>query len=250
MPALTLPMMTITPNRVISNVMPASTSRWVGPVLLELPVVIKTPCEAGPAVPQGPASMLRSGLRPASRSVSRRGKEAGILHQRLVTLLLGLDPFGVVSSGQEGRVESAAFHEVLPFGRGADLLEQLDVIFDLVLGGPRRHEDAAQHQVFDVEALRLAGGNVLPALAVGDLLVIGHRLRVEYAERAQLAAAPLRDRLDRIVDGRIDMVADQLNRDFAAALVGNVGELGAGHLFDADRDDLVFLLGSGAAHLE
>ena len=47
----------------------------------------------------------------------------------------------------------------------------------------------------------------------------------------------------------IDVVADQLNGDFAAALVGNVGEPGAGGLFDRDRDDLVFLFRPGAAHL-
>ena len=88
------------------------------------------------------------------------------------------------------------------------------------------------------------------ALAVCDLLVIGHRLGVEHAERTELAAAPLRHRLDRIVDGGIDVVADQLNGDFAAALVGNVGELGADRLLDGDRDDLVFLLRSGAAHLD
>src|SRR6185436_21018206 len=107
--------------------------------------------------------------RSVSRSVSWSGEEARVLHQDLVTLFLDLDPLGVISAGQEGRVEGAALHEVLPFGRGADLLKQLDVVFDLVLGRPWRHEDAAQHQIFDVESLRLAGRNVLPALAVGDL---------------------------------------------------------------------------------
>src|SRR5258705_8456320 len=189
MPAFTLPAITITPKRVISNVIPASTSLWVGPVLLELPVVIKTPCEAGPAVPEARRLCCDPGLRSAGRSVSRsvswRGEETRILHQDLVTLFLDLDALGVISPGQEGRVEGAALHEVLPFGRGADLLEQLDVIFDLVLGRPWRHEDAAQHQIFDVETLRLAGRDVFPGLAVHDLLVVGHRLRVEHAERTQ-----------------------------------------------------------------
>ena len=36
----------------------------------------------------------------------------------------------------------------------------------------------------------------------------------------------------------------------AAALVRDEGELGAGRLLDRDRDDLVFLLGAGATHLE
>ena len=47
------------------------------------------------------------------------------------------------------------------------------------------------------------------------------------------------------------MLADELHRDRAAAAVGNVGELlGAGQLLQRHRDDLVFLLGAGAAHLE
>src|SRR5258705_7589395 len=60
MPAFRLPAITITPKRVISNVIPASTSLWVGPVLLELPDVIKTPCETGPAA-SGPGVRV-SGL--------------------------------------------------------------------------------------------------------------------------------------------------------------------------------------------
>src|SRR6478735_12144005 len=63
MPAFTLPKITIKPKRVISNVTPASTILWVGPVLLELPVVIKTPCEAGPAATD-PAFAFRGWLGP------------------------------------------------------------------------------------------------------------------------------------------------------------------------------------------
>ena len=44
------------------------------------------------------------------------------------------------------------------------------------------------------------------------------------------------------------MVADELNRDLAAALIRDVGELRADRLFHRDRNDLVFLLGAGAAH--
>ena len=46
------------------------------------------------------------------------------------------------------------------------------------------------------------------------------------------------------------MLADELHRDLAAAAEWDIGELGAGRLFDGDGDDLVFLLGAGAAHLE
>ena len=110
-----------------------------------------------------------------------------------MTLLLGLDPLGVIGAGQEGRVERAALHEFLPFGGGADLLEEIDVVLDLVLGGLGRHEDAAQHQVFDVETFRLAGRNVLPALAVRDRLVIGHWL----GRRTRRAAAACRHAIAR-----------------------------------------------------
>jgi hypothetical protein len=120
----------------------------------------------------------------------------------------------------------------------------------LVLGDAGRHEDAAQHQVLHVEALRLAGRDVAPGHAGRHLVGVGERLAVEHAERAHLVAAPLRDGLDRVVDGGVDMVADQLHRHLAAAAERDIGELGAGCLLDGDGDDLVFLLGAGAAHLE
>ena len=47
-----------------------------------------------------------------------------------------------------------------------------------------------------------------------------------------------------------DMIADQLHRHRTAAFVRNVRHLLAGRFFKRDRDDLVFLLGAGAAHLE
>src|SRR5918993_537812 len=78
----------------------------------------------------------------------------------------------------------------------------------------------------------------------------GEWLAVEHTERADLAGTPLGHRLDRIVDGHVDMLADELDRDLSAALVGHVGDLGAGRLFESDGDDLIFLLGARAAHLE
>ena len=93
-------------------------------------------------------------------------------------------------------------------------------------------------------------GDVGPGHVAGDLFLVVERLAVEHAERAQQAAAPLRDRLDRIVDRRVDVVADQLHRHRAAAALRDVDELGAGDLLDRLGDDLVFLLGAGARHLE
>src|ERR1043165_3258982 len=46
----------------------------------------------------------------------------------------------------------------------------------------------------------------------------------------------------------VDVLPDELPRDFAAALVGDVGELRAGRLLERDGDCLVFRLRAGAAH--
>jgi len=45
------------------------------------------------------------------------------------------------------------------------------------------------------------------------------------------------------------MLAHQLDCDFTAAFVRNVGELGAGLLLECYGDDLIFLSRSRAAHL-
>jgi hypothetical protein len=76
------------------------------------------------------------------------------------------------------------------------------------------------------------------------------RLSSNTHSGAQLAGAPLGHRLDRVVDGGVDVLAHQLHRHLAAALERHVDELGAGGLLDADGEDLVFLLGAGAAHLD
>src|SRR5213078_4057895 len=97
-------------------------------------------------------------------------------------------------------------------------------------------------QVYDVEARFLARRDVTPGHVLRDLRGIGAALAVEQAKRLQLAAAPLRDRFDRIVDRRVDMLADELHRDVTAALERHIDELGADELLERDRDDLVFLL--------
>ena len=164
---------------------------------------------------------------------------------------LGLgDPVGVFLAGHRRLVECRVLGEFLPFRQRLHLLEQVDVVGDLVGLDATRHEDAAQHQVLDVEALRLAGGNVFPRHRRRHLVRIGHLLRVEHAQRAQCACAPMRDGLDRIVHRRVDVLADELHGDVATALVRDVGELLADRLLQRDGDDLVFLLRTRAAHLE
>src|SRR5262245_20398190 len=148
MPAFRLPMMTITPNSAIASVTPASTVLCIGPA--PGPFVVMRSPSAITVSRDRPLLVLRRYS--TDRSVGGR-QEAGLFDQLLVPLLFGGDPFGVVVPSHEGGVESAGLHELLPVGRGAHLVEEVDIIGDLILGGLRRHEDAAQHQILDVEAL-------------------------------------------------------------------------------------------------
>ena len=52
---------------------------------------------------------------------------------------------------------------------------------------------------------------------------------------------PVADALDRVVDRRVHVLADQVDADLAAALERHVGELHAQRLLELDRDDLVLL---------
>src|SRR4029453_18425706 len=118
------------------------------------------------------------------------GDEAGFLHQRLV-LAFGLrHPVGVLLAGHERVVEGAFLRVLLPFGELSHLLEHLDEVIDLLLCDAGGHEDAAQHQVLNVEALRLAGRNFLPRLRRRHLRGIGHRSVVEHAQWPQRPRTP------------------------------------------------------------
>src|SRR5512145_126974 len=83
---------------------------------------------------------------------SASGEEAGGLHELPVALLFLGHPVGVLLADEGGLVEGALFHELLPLGRGHDLLEEVHVVLHLVGLDPGRGEDAAQHEVLDVEA--------------------------------------------------------------------------------------------------
>src|SRR5687767_1673331 len=89
--------------------------------------------------------------------------EAGGLHQLHVARLFARDPARVLLAGERGGVERALFHQLLPLRRCHDFLEQAGVVGDVLGLHARRHEDAAQHQVVDVEPGLLAGRNVAPA---------------------------------------------------------------------------------------
>src|SRR5262245_5488564 len=76
-----------------------------------------------------PAAVMR---RDAGRwDVILLGEEARFLHQFTVTLLFLRHPIGILLAAEGGLVEGPALHEVLPLGRCADLIEQIDVVIAL-----------------------------------------------------------------------------------------------------------------------
>ena len=164
-------------------------------------------------------------------------------------LLLG-QPGAEGLAGQGCGVEGPLLHQLTPLRRLPHLDQQRLVEGHLLRLHPGRHEDAAQHQVFDVEAGLPGGRDIGPARGLGHLLGPGQALAVEDAKRPQCTGPPMRHRLDRVVHRRVDVLADKLHRDLAAAAEGHVGQVGPGRLGDGDADDLVLLLGAGAAQLQ
>src|SRR6476620_10206865 len=162
MPTRRLSTMTIAPARTNSSATTSSTQRVA-------------------MSPRAPASG------PAIHHSLLGSEEAGFLHQPVMDRLGVLHPVGVLLAGHERRIESCVLGVLLPLGELADLLEDVDVVVDLFLRNATWHENASQHQVLDVEAGGLARRDVLPRLRRRHLVRIRHRLRVEYAQRAQRA---------------------------------------------------------------
>src|SRR5687768_1098468 len=77
--------------------------------------------------------------------------EAGGLHQLHVAGFLARHPVAVLPADERGGVEGALLHQLLPLRRRHHLLEKIGVVLHLVGLDARRHENAAQHQVVDVE---------------------------------------------------------------------------------------------------
>src|SRR5258706_12646315 len=92
------------------------------------------------------------------------GEELGFLHELPVPRFLAPQPVGVRLALERRRVERALLHELLPFRRLLDLLQEVDVVLGLLPARSARHEDAAQHQVVDIEALLLARRDIAPGL--------------------------------------------------------------------------------------
>src|SRR4029077_276270 len=79
-------------------------------------------------------------------------QESRLLHEHHVPRLLARHPGLVFLSAQRSLVECPRFKEGPPVGGLAHLLQQVHVVLDLLGGNSARHENAAQHQVFDFEA--------------------------------------------------------------------------------------------------
>src|SRR5712692_1672534 len=165
-------------------------------------------------------------------------------HEVLVQLLVLLHPFDILGAGGEGGLERAFLHVLLPLGRLADLLEEGLVPLQRLLWHVRSAEEPAQHQVMDVDSQRfLDGWDVLP-LGNGDAS------RVEHGQRPHPPGLPVAHALDGIVDGRVHVLADEVDAHLPAPLEGNVDELDPQGLLLLNRQDLVLLRRPRAAHLE
>src|SRR5712691_11247844 len=165
-------------------------------------------------------------------------------HEVLVQLLVLLHPLDILGASGEGGLERAFLHVLLPLGRLADLLEEGLVPLQRLLWHVRSAEDPAQHQVMDVDSQRfLEGWDLLP---LGD----GDASRVEHGQRPNPPGLPVAHALDGIVDGRVHVLADEVDAHLPAALEGNVDELDPQGLLLLNRQDLVLLSRPGTPHLE
>src|SRR5712672_1127755 len=88
--------------------------------------------------------------------------EARFGHQPLVELVVLFQEIQHVLAGKEDGLERLLLHVVLVFGRLRELLEDIDVEGGLLGGDLARQEHGAQHQVLHVDALLLAGRDVVP----------------------------------------------------------------------------------------
>src|SRR3984893_11350342 len=169
------------------------------------------------------------------------GEQSALRHQVLVQLFVLFHPRGVLGAGGEGRLERSVLEVLLELGRLEDLLEETLVPIHRALRHARGAEDAAQNMVLDVPPEGLPHRrNLLPGR-------IGDPIGVEHRERADALGLPVAHALDRVVHGRIDVLADQVDAHFAPALERNVGELHAQRVLELHGDDLVLLLRAGAA---
>src|SRR5262245_61449113 len=114
--------MTIAAKPAMPMATPTSTERCVGPA----------PCDC--SLIASPEIYPCRGCKPTrNRRTSLPGKEARLFHERLVALLFGIDPLGVVGTDHEGGIEGALVHQLLPLRRLTHLPEQAHVIVDHIL---------------------------------------------------------------------------------------------------------------------
>src|SRR5262245_29837079 len=200
----------------------------------------------GPSVPQPtptrnesqitrapPAIRISAVVRSAARMARLLLQQAALFHQVPVHLLLLFHPRRELRPGEPGRLERAVVEIGLELRRLYHFLEEALVPSDGLGRHGRRTEDTAEHEVRDVRIERLLdGGNVLP---LGDRDARG----VEDGQRPHAPGLPVAHALDGIVDGRVHVLAHQVDAHLTAALEGHVRELDTERLLQLDRDDLI-----------
>ena len=129
-------------------------------------------------------------------------------------------------------------------------MKQIEVKLDLLVSHAGRHENAAQHQVFQGQTNRATSGDVTPGLGRCQLGFVRQFHLVHHAQGPQSARTPVRFGLYRVVHSRVDVFSHQLHRHITTAFERDVNHFFTHRLLQQHGDDLVFLLGAGAAHFE
>src|SRR5262245_22631946 len=115
-------------------------------------------------------------------------------HQFTVELFVLLDPFDVFRAGSESWLERSVFQVFFKLRSFVDFLEKTDVPLDRILRHVRWAEDAAQHQIVNVDTHGFFGRrNRLPISS-------RNACRIEHGQRANPVCLPMARTLDRVIN--------------------------------------------------
>src|SRR5919109_4196258 len=123
-----------------------------------------------------------------------------------------------------------------------NLFQEADVPLYGLFGNPRCAKDAAKHQVLNVDSQGFLNSRYVFPIRVRK------SIRIEDAQGTHASGSKVTGAFRRVVYRRVDMLANQVDADFAAALKWDIGKLYAESLLQLDRDNLIFLRRAGAAH--
>src|SRR5712691_2465307 len=152
-------------------------------------------------------------------------------------------PGAQVRTAQKSLFQAAFVREFLPFWCLGDFLQDLHVPLLRFLRDTWRAKNATQHEVLNVIPLLFHGRNSLPLRQVQPLCI-------KEPQRPQPPGLPVPHRLVGIVDGGVDMLADQVDGHIATTLEGDVNEFRPCRLLELNSDDLVLLRCACPPHLK